>query len=81
MRLDFMAERSGVRISDMLETLINTITEKPGLLPLLCHTLNYPFNRNSSPPKKLHSKKSQTYITSVRTAAEMLSFCYFTHGG
>ncbi len=30
---------------------------------------------------KLHSKKFQIYITSVRTAAEMLLFCYFTHGG
>ena len=26
-------------------------------------------------------KKFQTYITNVRTAAEMLPFCYFTHGG
>lgn len=38
-------------------------------------------NPASKTQPDLHSKKSQTYITNVRTAAEMLPFCYFTHGG
>ncbi|MGQ6032605.1 hypothetical protein ACUNHT_27320, partial [Serratia sp. IR-2025] len=39
------------------------------------------FTGTTHRPQKLHSKKFQTYITNVRTVAEMLPFCYFTHGG
>ena len=57
------------------------ITGKPAVVnkfPLLTTGGNESLNHAD---QKLHSKKFQTYITYVRTTAEMLPFCYFTHGG